>query len=98
MKTLLLLAFVLAVVGAQDGPVLPPPGNPGHVEPPPGARCVHAGPGVSAAQACACVPTCMENRDGNGELDGTERRIEDVVRCRVACHPKHCACLSNCEP
>lgn len=93
----LILTIALAILAAQSPP-MPPPGNPDHQEPAPGAFCRHDGPGVDADHACACQPTCMEDRDGNGEPTGGVTRQEDNVRCRAACHPKHCQCVSNCEP
>ncbi len=76
---------------------MPPPGNPDHVEPAPGMFCAH-GPSVPAGQACSCEPKCMDNRDEAGNPDGTTYRQEDLVKCRAACHPKACRCVSNCEP
>lgn len=96
MKSLLLILALLAA-GAQE-PSMPPPGNPDHQQPAPGAYCQHAGPGVTDAHACACEPTCMDGHDGNGDPDGTVHRGEDNARCRAACHPKACRCISNCEP
>jgi len=91
--------FVLAllVAVAQQPPPMPPPGNPWHAEPLPGAFCAH-GPTVPEGQACACEPKCMEGHDEEGNPDGTIWRIEDNLKCRAACHPKHCNCVSNCEP
>lgn len=97
MKTIL-FALSLMFVAAQQPIPMPPPGNPNHEEPAPGARCLHEGThGVTAAQACACHAECMENRDGNGEPNGTFTRAEDNARCRSACHKDHCGCLSDCE-
>lgn len=96
MKAIVLsLALLLASVMQQ--PSMPPPGNPNHEEPAPGMNCVHEGPGVPAEHACACHATCMENRNGNGEPDGTFTKIEDNARCRAACFKSRCSCLSDCE-
>ncbi len=98
MRILLLTISLLFAAGAQQHPAMPEPGNPGHQEPAPGAMCVHAGPGVDAGSACACEPKCMDGHDPDGTPNGEVNRQEDNARCRAACHPKHCACVSNCEP
>lgn len=91
------IAIMLLTLGvaAQDIP-MPPPGNPGHLPPPPGAYCSHGG---GEAHDCACQPLCVDNVDENGTPDGTQRRQEDNSKCRAACHPKHCHCPQpECEP
>lgn len=94
----LLLALALLAAAAQSGPTMPPPGNPDHVEPPPGHFCRPPAPNVDAGYACACHPQCMPGYDQDGYPDGTTRRVEDVAHCRASCHPSHCKCGSDCEP
>jgi len=93
-----MLVVLLLAMAAGQGPSMPPPGNPGHVEPAPGALCVHEGqPGADAGHVCSCHATCMENRDGNGEPNGTFTKQEDNAKCRAACFKHSCACASDCE-
>ena len=66
----------------QDA-VMPPEGNPDHVQPPEGAYCDHS---RNAAHSCACHATCVEDSDGNVTIQ------EDGAHCRANCYKKHCHC------
>jgi len=80
------------------GAQMPPPGNPGHPEPPFGQSCVHEGmPGADEGHVCACHRECKPNLDDEGEVTAGEHVQEDA-KCRAFCHPKHCNCpIDNCE-
>jgi len=86
-----LLAFAVAFAMAQ-GPV-PPPGNPGHQQPPPGAACVHNM--KDPAHNCTCHREC---KDTEGEDGKQETFVQEDPKCRVFCYKEHCHCpISNCE-
>src|SRR6185503_21223883 len=94
--TLVLLSAVSAAPQRKPAPVMPPPGNPGHQTPPKDLFCEPAKKGVPASRACACKPVCMETKDDKGET--THYRQEDHATCRASCHPKSCACGTECGP
>ena len=94
-------AMVLAgfLVTAQQGdPPMPPPGNPNHEEPLPGAFCAPPGVQPYPAHDCSCMPKCMEphgeDEDGNQIVYPPTR--EEDPKCRAYCHKKFCTCPSDC--
>lgn len=74
-----------AQASGQD-PVMPPEGNPEHVQPPDGAYCDHS---TRPAHACACHAQCVENKDGTIAIQ------EDREHCRANCYKKHCHCPAD---
>ena len=86
---------IAGVVAAQGIPS-PPPGNPEHVEPPPGTNCVRDP--KHPDHHCECHKRCVENTDGEGNPTGGVYVQEDYVKCRSACFKSHCMCpTENCE-
>jgi hypothetical protein len=77
------------VMAAQKGedPVMPPAGNPDHVQPAKGAFCDHSD---RPAHACKCHPTCVIGADGKMQVQ------EDLSHCRGNCYKDHCHCPSDC--
>jgi len=69
----------------QDA-VMPPEGNPDHVQPPNGAYCDHSS---RPAHSCACHAMCVEDSDGNVSIQ------EDGAHCRANCYKKHCHCPTD---
>lgn len=74
---------------AQGGGFSPEPGNPGHVEPPPGWTCATDGQGE---HACDCHKECQTTEDGKVYVQ------EDYARCKVSCFKDACRCeVHKCE-
>jgi hypothetical protein len=74
---------------------LPPPGNPGHVEPPPGQTCAREAR-TPADHRCDCHRECQEGAPGP---DGKPViHVQEDPMCRVYCFAKSCRCpVSGCE-
>lgn len=79
-----------AMVALAAEQSMPPPGNPGHKEPPKGLTCINYGKGATKGRICKCHATCVENEDGEIE------RVEDP-QCRAWCFKDRCECLSDCQ-
>lgn len=86
----------MGTAAALQGPPMPPPGNPNHDEPAPGAFCHMAGETPDPGHDCACEKKCVSGTDADGHDDGTLVEVEDNVRCRAACHKRHCNCQTAC--
>jgi len=84
-KTLLLMALVSFAV--QTPVPEHYPGSNSHQKPPDGWFCSHNDP--RPAHKCACV-----RMDHDPNCEGEP--LEDNLRCRVKCHPKHCHCPIVC--
>ena len=70
-------------------PSMPPPGNPDHAEPPPGAFCSRS---PKPEHSCKCHATCVENEDGTIAIQ------EDGAHCRAYCYKKACHCpVDGCQ-
>ena len=86
--------FQHCALWAQDFP-LPPDGNPGHVEPAPGAQCKHDARDPS--HNCLCHRECRQALDDEGNVTTGQYVVEDP-KCRVYCFKDHCACpIANCD-
>ena len=85
----LLAPMVFVVIALAQVPPMPPPGNPGHQEPPPGAFCQHPSVDPDPAHACECQKACQMNEDGSVTI------IEDR-NCRAWCFKRHCHCPHLC--
>lgn len=86
--TRLILVIAFMGLALQSPPSMPPPGNPNHDTPVDGAYCRNF-KNDPPAHKCECERQCTV------QPDGTVTQVEDNVKCRAACHPQHCHCLSE---
>ncbi len=89
-------AASLLLVAAPAPAQMPPPGNPGHVEPAPGQTCAREA-STPADHRCDCHRACKANVDEDGHA-APGAYVQEDPRCRVYCYAKSCRCpITGCE-